>query len=451
MIKSLRATAERMLNLHPGEGWLVLSLLTVLAINAAVLELSDVVATAGFVSNLGADKIPLLWIVDMAVALVVATFFAARIDRVPRIRLLLWMTGGLAALYLLLLILFGVGLPDWVTYPTLYIIADQQFMLFPLVFWALVNDVYSLAQTKRLIPVISAGMAIGSIVGNLLPALSAIIVVRHGGDNTFLFVLAILLLFVSLVILLLTFRKRVVRARLSASSEGDLRGMLRVGRDYFSNLPMLHYLAIAMLLVGLALTLIEFNFLYMIDVTFSSDLGFQAFYGVYKASLIVALVVFQGLITGRLLEKIPLKNGYQILPITLLAASGVAVLATNLAGAAVGRFAARFVERAWDEPVRNSTLGLIPDERRGRVSAFLESYLFAIATIIGSAILMLLFWIGAQTSVQYVVYAYLLVSAIASAGAIWAARRAGATYDESLLNWRLTRSRRKSALDGIEF
>lgn len=441
----------RLLNLHEGEGPLVATLFVVLAVNAAVLELSDVVATAGFVSNLGAHRIPWLWIADMAVALVMATFVAMRIDGMARLRLLTWMIGGLAVVYLLLLGLWRAGLPDWITYPALYIIADQQFMLFPLAFWALVNDVYSMAQAKRLIPVIGAGMAIGSVAGNLLPAVSAAILQQRGGNNAYLFAVAIMLLLASLVLLRLSFRRREVRARRSTPEEGHVRRTLQVGMDYFTKLPILRYLGISMLLIGLALTIIEFNFLYMIEASFTTSLAFQTFYGLYKTVLIVSLVLFQGFVTGRVLAKIPLQNGYPGLPLTLLFASGLAALGANLAGAAVSRFAARFVERAWDEPVRKATLALVPDERRGRVSTFLDSYSFSLATILGSLILLLLFWAGAGLRPLYVVYTYLGVAAIASAGAIWAARQAQATYDASLLNWRLSRSRRKSALDGIEF
>jgi len=46
---------------------------------------------------------------------------------------------------------------------------------------------------------------------------------------------------------------------------------------------------------------------------------------------------------------------------------------------------------------------------------------------------------------------YLLVGALAALGAVWAALRLRATYDVSMLNWRLARSRRRSVLDGIEF
>ena len=103
----------RLLNLRENEWRFALALLVVLAINSVVLELADVVATAGFVSSLGADMVPWLWIADMVVALLVASVFAKAIDRAPRLQVLSWLIGALAAVYLVTLIMFEAGLPDW--------------------------------------------------------------------------------------------------------------------------------------------------------------------------------------------------------------------------------------------------------------------------------------------------------------------------------------------------
>ncbi len=444
-------TILRFLNLRDKEWRLALALLTVLAINSIVLELADVVATAGFVSNLGAEKVPWLWLADMAVALILAGIFAQAIDRAPKLHLLSWLIGGLAAAYLAVLAMFSVGLADWITYPLLYIMSDQQFMMLPLVFWALVNDVYSMSEAKRLIPIIGVGAALGSIIGNSLPALTALIVPRRDDNPAFLLLAGVGLLLLSLVVLRLTFRSRPLRARNANTDAADLAATLRVGVDYFTNLPMFRYLAIAMLLIGLALTLIEFNLLYVLEQSFATSLAFQAFYGIYKAVLIGALVIFQGLITGRLLQRIPMRNGFVGLPAALLAASGLALFVPGLAGAAGARFLARFVERAWDEPMRKATLALVPDERRGRVSIFLDSYFFTLATIAGSIILLLLLQTGSGFAEATTRNAALVIAALASAGAVWAGLQARSSYNASLLNWRLARSRRKSVLDGIEF
>jgi len=162
----------------------------------------------------------------------------------------------------------------------------------------------------------------------------------------------------------------------------------------------------------------------------------------------VSLMLFQGLITGRILQQAPLRNGYPALPSALVLASIIALVAPGLAGAAGGRFLARFVERAWDEPLRKATLALVPDERRGRISAFLDSYFFIAATLAGSVILLVLFRTGQPAWARA---SALAVALAASLGALWFGLRARAVYDASLLNWRLSRPRRKSVLDGIDF
>ena len=448
MAKHLAQASLRLLNLRESEWRFALALLVVLAINSVVLELADVVATAGFVSSLGADMVPWLWIADMVVALLVASVFAKAIDRAPRLQVLSWLIGALAAVYLVTLIMFEAGLPDWITYPLLYIVSDQQFMMLPLVFWSLVNDVYTMSEAKRLIPIIAAGTALGSVIGNSLPALTALIIAPD--DAGYLIVLAVLLLLASLGLLQFTFRARVVRARSAKPDTTGLVDNLRVGADFFMNLPLFRYLAISMLLVGLALTIIEFNLLSLLEQSFATSLAFQAFYGLYKAALITCLVIFQALITGRLLQRVAMRNGYLALPSALLIASGLALLAPGLAGAAGGRFLARFVERAWDEPLRKATLALVPDERRGRISVFLDSYFFTAATLAGSVLLLLIFQLRGGLPVSAQITA-LAVAALAAAGAVWASLRARSAYGASLLNWRLARSRRKSVLDGIDF
>ena len=57
-------------------GFGVLALWFLLAINMMVMELSDVVATAGFVSNIGSDSLPWLWLVMTLLTLVGASGYS---------------------------------------------------------------------------------------------------------------------------------------------------------------------------------------------------------------------------------------------------------------------------------------------------------------------------------------------------------------------------------------
>jgi len=95
---------------------------------------------------------------------------------------------------------------------------------------------------------------------------------------------------------------------------------------------------------------------------------------------------------------------------------------------------------------------LVPEERRGRVSIFMESYLYVVGVLIGCILTGLIVWVGGLIGSQFHYYLYLAIAVVASIGAIWAVFRLRATYDTSLLNWRLKRRQRgKSMLSDIEF
>jgi AAA family ATP:ADP antiporter len=173
---------NKLLKLRPGEWKLVLPLLLLLALNILVVELVQVVATAGFVSNVGVIRLPWVWIVDMVALLIFGGLYSLVVDRMKRVNLVAWLMGGFAFFYLVIHLLFTYGIPGGLNYFLLFILADQQFFVFPLAFWALANDVYRVAEAKRLFPVIGVGYAFGSIIGNSLAAGSAAFFSRYGGE-----------------------------------------------------------------------------------------------------------------------------------------------------------------------------------------------------------------------------------------------------------------------------
>src|SRR3989304_2591171 len=97
-------TDERapLLNIRPDERKLVFSLVFILAITTLVLELSDVIATGGFVSKVGPRNIFWLWIVDMVITILTAGVYSLVVDRMERVRLIKYLTLGFAILFLLL-------------------------------------------------------------------------------------------------------------------------------------------------------------------------------------------------------------------------------------------------------------------------------------------------------------------------------------------------------------
>jgi len=153
-----------------------------------------------------------------------------------------------------------------------------------------------------------------------------------------------------------------------------------------------------------------------------------------------------------LLEKVGLKSSFIFQPIALVIGTALAFLVPGVYGAAGARYVARLVQQSWDEPSRKSLENLIPDERRGRVSVVIDRYLYDISTIFASLVLGVLLLVGSNTALsQIIINIYIGIAVASSLVAVWAGFRIRARYDESMLDWRLARSRRKSVLTGIEF
>lgn len=442
-----------LLNLKPGEVKLAFALWLLIAVNTLVLELSDVVATAGFVSNLGVNRIPWLWIVTTLITIFAAGGYLVVVDRYPRLNLVSWLLVGLAMLYLLLEFLFAFNAPDWMTYPTLYLLADQQFMIMPLAFWALASDVFAISESKRVFPFIASGAVIGGLTGNAAAAWVTYLAEKYSFGLSQIFTGVAVLLILSAAFLHYNFMNVTVKTRQSREEDAGIRDAVSVGTDYFLNVPMLKAVGILMLFTGFMLTLLEFNFLSVIDRAVTSNLEFQRFLGYYKAIQTIGLLAFQWLITSRLLSKIQLKNAFTVLPVAMFTASGLALGIPSLLGVASARFIARTVYNGWDDPARKAMQGLIPDERRGRISAFMDSYFITTSTVLGCIVLIVvLALVSAGTiSMQVAVWIYLGFAAAASLAGIGVSFYLRKVYEASLLNYRLARSRRKSILDGIEF
>lgn len=442
-----------LVNLKQEELHLAFVLWVLIAVNTFVLELADVVATAGFVSNLGVERIPFLWIGTTIITIIAAGFYLVFIDRHFRLDLVTWLLVGLAILYLLLEFLFAFNAPVWLTYPSLYLLADQQFMIMPLAFWALANDVYTVTESKRIFPFIASGAVVGGLIGNGVAALVTYLAEKYAFGLTQIFIVIAIMLILNAVYLRANFNKVSLRTRQSREESASLSETIKIGLDYFLNIPLFKAVGILMFLAGLVLTLLEFNFLSVIDASVQNGLEFQRFLGYYKAIQTSGLLIFQWLITSRVLPKIQLKDSFSIFPVALAVASGLALYFQALLGAASARFLARTVYSGWDDPARKALQGLVPDEKRGRISAFMDSYFITTATVAGCIFLAILLALVSRGAIsrQFASSLSLGIAVIASILAVFVFIWLRKIYDTSMLNYRLARSKRKSVLDGIEF
>jgi len=107
---------------------------------------------------------------------------------------------------------------------------------------------------------------------------------------------------------------------------------------------------------------------------------------------------------------------------------------------------------------RKAFQALVPNEKRGRVSMFIDAYLPSFGTIVGSLATFGIITAGLNGGWDRQNYSqiYLGIGVVLSLIAFWAMLRVRNTYDESMLNWQLKRRTRGSSgvldkLDKLDF
>jgi AAA family ATP:ADP antiporter len=314
----------------------------------------------------------------------------------------------------------------------------------------LANDMFDMAQAKRLFPFIASWAFIGQIAGLGLAAVAPSLVTSLGISSAELLTLNVLLFLVAY--LLMTGSLGRVKIRPTTYRRETVRETLLEGWGFVKEVPSFRYLMLSMVGVFVALTILDFNFLFVsgADPSLSDAASFQRFYGLFY--LVVTTIAFfiQSLLTSRLIEKINLKNTFIIMPLVLLGSALGVLAGPGLVGSTLGLAVPYLTKSTVDEPAHKALQALVPEERRGRVSLFMDSYLYAGGTILGCLVTGIVILSTAQAATMS--FIYLLIAIGFSALAIVGIFGMRGTYDTSLLNWRLKRrTRGAKVLDGIEF
>lgn len=437
--------------LRPGELRLVFILGFLLFTNSLALDLSDVVAVSGFLSQVEVSNILIVWIVDMLLIALSSGLQTLIVDRFNRLRLIKAMLLIFAGLYLLLRLLFAFNIPGAINYSLLFLLVEQQWVFFPLVFWVLANDIFDLSAAKRLFPAISSWGYAGQVAGLGIAAISPALLARLNlGIHETLTFNVILYLFAYGA---LVWGLRGQKIRQARREKQTVRETLTEGAGFVREVPAFRYLMIATLALGVVLTVVDFQFLSVTDSHFKTapEGSFQVFYGLYRLGLTVVAIIIQTLVTPQLTKRFNLKDIFTFFPFVMLVSS-LLLWIPGVVAVSAARALFRTLRGSIDEPVQKMFLALVPEERRGRVSMFMDSYLFAGGALLGcilvGAVILLNYGIGIPNHEAI----YLLFAVAASIVAIVMVFKMRSTYDQSMLNWRLKRRQRgASVIEKLEF
>jgi ATP:ADP antiporter, AAA family len=441
---------NRLWNLQPGELRLVLTLGFALLGNSLAQKVTEIASISHIVTDVGVPQLLIVLVISSGISLVMTGIQSLLVDRFNRVTLLCTIGFGLAVAFVVLRLLFILRAPIWLNYGLGYLLSEQQFTFFPLVFWVLANDMFEVAQTKRLFPLLASWGLIGNLIGIMVTAISPKVFTELQllpEELLMLNILLYLLIYFLLVRGLPSTNMRTVRYTTDSIQE-----TLAEGREFIREIPAFRYLTLSILTVIICETIIDFRFYVVLESTFKTVNHYQVFFSLFTLSRVIAYLAIQSFLTQRIIAAIHLKNTFLLTPFTSLAASICTIAIPGLTGTVLGVAVQKLPQYTIDETARKTFQGFVPEERRGRVSLFMDSYLIAIGSTIGAVLIGITILIGNYLKIPQFFYAYLSIAIVSALVASIAALKMRSVYDASLLNWRLRRRQRgKSILDKLDF
>ncbi|HTX91953.1 MAG TPA: hypothetical protein VMC09_12135 [Anaerolineales bacterium] len=437
----MEAFIQRIFKMRKRELGLVIALGFLLFGNSLARQVSGIVAVSGFLSSSSVNSMLLVMLIDYTLILVVGGLQSLVVDRFNRVKMMGFISLGFAAIFIILRVMFAIGAPGWLNYSIMYLIAEQQLILFPVVFWVLANDIFNFAQAKRLFPLIAAWSFIGKLAGigiaAVSPNLFAWLNLRSEEIllfNALIYVVGYLLIMISL---------QNVSVRPTVQQTETVRETLTEGWDFVRGVDSFRYLMLAIIALAVADTIIEFRFLVVTDALFVGQEAYQHFYSLYRLAATLISFGVQTFLTGRLINRMQVRNIFFFFPIVVLLGAGGALLAPGLWMIVGAMLTVKLVRETVDDSGRKSIQSLVPEERRGRVSTFIDNYLPASGTILACLVTGAIVLVGLWTKTDLHLV-YLSIAFLCGAFAFWAVVRMGKVYEKSLLNWRLKRRQRSS-------
>ncbi|NWF70983.1 MAG: hypothetical protein HXY40_18005 [Chloroflexi bacterium] len=442
---------KRVLNLQSGEAGLVLLMGLLLFGNSFALEVSEVVATSGFLSQVDVSNILIVWIIGMLLIIVSAGLQSLVVDRFNRVHLMRWVCLIVAGAYITLRLLFAVGAPEWLSFSLLFLLSDQQWLFFPLIFWVLANDRFQMAQGTRIFPLLIGFGFFGQVAGILMATFAPELLKSQALTSIELLSLNAGIFILLYIIVVFGLRDGSAAAPGAQHKGESIRHTISEGWEFVKNVDSFRYMSMAYLGLAIVITVIRYNFL---SVTSSAvpDADFQRFYGLYRLILTGSSILMTVFITSRLIKAIGLKNAFLLTPLSMTLIVAAALVSSLLLLTTGGMIFAWVMYYTIDQTTRKTFQALVPEERRGRVSMFIDSYVPASGVIMAAVLVGATVIFGSLFGWAITPIIYLIIGLVAAGFTLWATLRLRATYDSSLLNPRMKRrARRSEVLDKLNF
>ncbi len=309
----------RLFNLQPGQGARTFLSAAYLCLVIATYMVVKSSSKGVFLERFGAAKVPYATI---AIAVLVGLFVALYIRVARKLQAAQLAIGTLAfftASWVTFWWLEHVGVESAIA--VFYVWVGMYGVIATTQVWTLANELFTTREAKRVFGVVGAGGIFGGVAGG---ALTTYLSTKIGASN--LPLVAGLLLAVAAIIVFILKGYR-IPTRTRAEQEPPPRQLVDSLR-IVSNSPHLRLVAMLVLVTALATKMIDWQFMAMLELTFKDQDRIAAFDGAFNSIAGIIGLLFQTLLTSRLLVVFGL--GGTILALPLVLTLGTAILIPTL-------------------------------------------------------------------------------------------------------------------------
>jgi len=338
-----------------------------------------------FVDRVGADNLPLIYVLAALVIIGLMLVYSRYVDRIDRRTLLL---GTFAVLAVTL-----VGFWWWLGRAGGTVVASGAFYiytkLYPLLlvsqFWLVGNLLFTTRQAKRLFAPIDVGLILGGITGSIV---SSTLADSLGNELLLLLAAGILGGCAVLVLLLFPHMRRGEERAGSALAENVSGDAVRLLMQS-SHLRTIAWILGLTIVVG---TVLDWQLNRAVELQITGEEAMTRFWGTFYAVLNVGSVSIQLLLTAFILRKFGIGVALLALPVALLVASVGVLVLPGLLAAAIAKGTEGGLRYSLDQSTRELLYLPVPTHVKYKVKPLIDLAVYRGGTGVGG--LALLFFVN---------------------------------------------------------
>lgn len=310
---------ERVLNIQPGDLGRGIPLSSCLFLTISAYVIGKIASNALFLAQFPAVQLPY---VDIASGVLVGFFVVSYLRLGRRTSLENLLVGSplfFAATCVMFWVLTRYSLHSWL-YPVFYVWVGMFGVLAPTQVWTLANFLLTTREAKRIFGMVGGGGILGWIFGGYL----SMIVARALGTESLLLAMAVLLVICSVLMAVASKGGKLRRgteddpiAGVAGTGQKDLRDSIR---SVFSS-PYLRAIAAVICISSFATTITGWQFKALAKQYSAGTDALAIFFGDFYFYAGALALLFQLLLTTRLLRRFGIGRMLFVLPIAVLAGS----------------------------------------------------------------------------------------------------------------------------------